>query len=120
MGPVGPAGTPGLPGATGAAGLIGAQGLTGATGATGVPGAPGATGATGASGTLAFSQFFALMPSDNPAPVAVGGAVEFPQDGPTDGLITRLSVDSFNLADIGTYRVAFSVPWMKLASSYST
>jgi hypothetical protein len=50
------------------------------------------------------------MPPDNPSTVAVGDAVEFPQDGPSDGPITRLNADTFNLADIGTYRVSFSVP----------
>lgn len=125
MGPTGAAGAAGTPGAAGAAGatgpigaqgLIGPTGIAGATGSTGPPGTPGidgATGATGATGPIspqAFAQFFALMPPDNPTPVALGDAVEFPQDGPSDGAISRLSSDTFNLADIGTYRVAFSVP----------
>jgi hypothetical protein len=49
------------------------------------------------------------MPGDNAATVAVGGAVDFPNDGPSDGPIARTGVDTFNLPDIGTYRVAFSV-----------
>lgn len=106
MGPIGAAGAPGAPGSAGAPGAVGA---TGATGAVGIPGSPGATGATGAIGPAAFAQFFALMPGDNPATVPSGAAVEFPQDGPADGSITRLTPDTFNLADIGTYRVAFNV-----------
>jgi hypothetical protein len=50
------------------------------------------------------------MPPDNAATVAVGGAVDFPSDGPSDGQIVRTGPDTFNLPDIGTYRVAFSVP----------
>ena len=51
------------------------------------------------------------MPPDNAATVAVGGDVDFPQDGPSDGsgLIARLSASQFNLADIGTYEVSFQV-----------
>ncbi|HEY5195544.1 MAG TPA: hypothetical protein VIJ51_00795 [Solirubrobacteraceae bacterium] len=51
------------------------------------------------------------MPPDNPATVATGSAVSFPQNGPTDGSvdITRLSTSTFQLARIGTYRVSFSV-----------
>jgi hypothetical protein len=55
-------------------------------------------------------QFFALAPPDNAATVAAGGAVDFPQNGPTSGSITRTGVDTFNLPTIGTYRVVFSVP----------
>jgi hypothetical protein len=49
------------------------------------------------------------MPPDNPATVAPGSAVSFPQDGPESGAIARLSVSTFSLPAIGTYRVAFSV-----------
>ena len=58
-----------------------------------------------------FADFFALMPGDNAATVAVGGDVEFPQDGPTsgNGTITRIGSSSFNLAAIGTYQVMFQV-----------
>ena len=57
-----------------------------------------------------YAQFFALMPPDNAMTVAVGGAVDFPQDGPAVGSVTRIGVDTFQLANIGTYRVAFTVP----------
>jgi hypothetical protein len=57
-----------------------------------------------------FAEFFALMPPDNAATVAVGSAVEFPQNGPTNGAILRLDTRTFVLPGIATYRVAFSVP----------
>ena len=49
------------------------------------------------------------MPPDNATTVAVGGAVDFPQNGPASGDIVRLGADTFELPDIGTYRVAFTV-----------
>lgn len=121
QGPTGPSGGP--PGATGTTGATGVQGptgpsggppgATGATGATGANGAPGATGATGAqgiAGVLDFADFYALMPEDNAATVAIGGDVDFPQNGPSSGIaITRVSADQFNLAAIGFYQVLFQV-----------
>ena len=57
-----------------------------------------------------YADFFALMPSDNSSTVALGAAVQFPQNGPTSGTtITRLSASTFNLAAIGTYHVTFQV-----------
>nr|WP_246096987.1 collagen-like protein [Psychrobacillus soli] len=71
----------------------------------GPPGPPGPPG-----GVSSFADFFALMPPDNEATVAVGGDVDFPQDGPTSGMdIVRASADSFTLAAIGTYQVLFQV-----------
>ncbi len=67
------------------------------------------TGTTGGGSPLAFSDFYALMPPDNAATVASGGAVQFPQDGPTSGSILRTSVDAFNLPDIGTYQIDWIV-----------
>ena len=60
---------------------------------------------------LGAANFFALMPGDNAASVAVGTDVDFPQNGPsTIGTnITRLSGSTFNLADIGIYLVSFHV-----------
>jgi hypothetical protein len=59
-----------------------------------------------------FAEFYALMPSDNASTVAVGGAVDFPEDGPISGAITRSgeSASVFVLSEIGTYRVSFVVP----------
>lgn len=90
-------------------GATGAAGATGATGAAGATGADGAAGATGA-GTGDFAEFFALMPGDNAAPVGINEPVLFPQDGPTSGgSIARSTPGSFDLAEIGTYRVDFQV-----------
>ena len=51
------------------------------------------------------------MPPDNSSTVAIGGDVDFPNDGPTSGtgLIARTGANTFNLADIGTYQVLFQV-----------
>jgi hypothetical protein len=52
------------------------------------------------------------MPPDNAATVGAGIPVQFPQNGPTTGVITRRggsSSSEFVLPNIGTYRVAFSV-----------
>jgi hypothetical protein len=60
----------------------------------------------------AYAEFYALMPPDNAATVGAGTPVQFPQNGPTTGAITRRGGSSsteFVLPVIGTYRVAFSV-----------
>ena len=57
-----------------------------------------------------FADFFALMPPDNAATVAVGTDVQFPQDGPTSAsAITRTGPATFKLSAIGTYQVLFQV-----------
>ena len=58
-----------------------------------------------------FADFFALMPGDNAATVAVGTDVDFPQDGPTsgNGAVTRTSPSQFQLRSIGTYQVMFQI-----------
>jgi len=124
-GPTGPIGLTGLIGPTGAtgadstvAGPTGPTGPTGETGPTGptgptgadstVPGPTGPTGPTG--GVLGAADFFALMPSDNPATVAPGSAVFFPQNGPILGpSILRATGNTFTLVEIGVYQVAFNV-----------
>jgi BclA C-terminal domain len=88
----------------------GGGGATGATGASGATGAGGSTGATGAGVFVpSFAHFFALMPGDNSATVAVGAAVQFPQNGPTDGVATRASASTFTIPVAGTYKVDFQV-----------
>ena len=130
-GPTGATGPQGLPGVPGIPGLMGVQGIPGPTGAPGIqgipgpvgptgiqgdsgtPGTPGATGATGApglNGVMHFAEFFGLAPPDNAATVAAGTNVQFPQDGPSDGSIVRISASQFNLSNIGTYQVYFQVP----------
>jgi len=109
-GAVGPTGLTGPIGLTGATGLVGNTGPAGATGATGATGAIGPTGATGPSGSIAFSDFYALMPPDNAATVGIGTDVSFPQDGPSSNTaIARTTGSVFTLAAIGTYQVMFQV-----------
>ena len=116
QGTVGPVGADGVAGPAGDAGATGHRGAAGPAGAQGAPGTAGTNGTDGTDGTdgtnaiLDYAQFFALMPPDNAATVPVGGDVDFPQNGPADGTITRISQDAFNLAQIGTYRVTYSVP----------
>ncbi len=113
LGPQGAKGDNGEVGGQGATGIQGTPGPAGTTGPTGPPGAPGPSGLNGTPGADAvseYAEFFALAPPDNPATVAPGTAVLFPQDGPTSGTITRVSPDTFNLGAIGTYRVSFAVP----------
>jgi hypothetical protein len=104
QGAQGPSGGP-----QGATGATGPSGSTGSTGATGPTGATGFTGPVG--GALGGSDFFALMPTDNPTTVPVGGAVQFPQDGsitPGSG-INRANASSFLLSNRGYYLVMFQV-----------
>jgi hypothetical protein len=56
-----------------------------------------------------FTEFFALMPGDNAATVAVGAPVLFPQDGPTSGAATRVDNGSFTIVATGTYRIGTQV-----------
>jgi hypothetical protein len=108
----GATGGTGATGATGNTGNTGSQGIPGATGSTGVTGATGSTGSTGATGTgslTTFGNFFALMPGDNSATVAVGADVQFPQNGPAGAGVTRLTASTYQLAAIGTYEVTCQV-----------
>lgn len=107
-GPVGLRGPQGPVGQTGPPGLAGAQGAQGSQGSQGVPGV-GLTGPTGPIGASQYAEFFALMPPDNATTVAAGNSVPFPQDGPQQGTISRLSSTTFDLPSIGTYHVSFSV-----------
>jgi hypothetical protein len=119
-GVTGVTGVSGPVGATGVSGVVGVTGVTGVTGPTGVgttgpSGLTGPTGVTGPSGSggsatpYAVTEFFALMPGDNPATVAVGAAVQFPQDGLTSGAATRITASTFNLPVVGTYKVTWQV-----------
>src|SRR5579863_7063182 len=110
QGQAGPRGPAGPAGSTGATGATGSTGATGATGPLGPIGPAGPTGPTGPGGTLAFADFFAMMPPDNPATIAAGSDITFPQNGPTSAsAITRISASTFNLAAVGTYQVMFQV-----------
>lgn len=74
-----------------------------------VQGAQGIQGIAGVSASsLGFASFYALMPGDNASTVAVGAAIQFPQNGPTSGsAVTRLTSSTFNLAAAGIYSVRF-------------
>ena len=103
QGPQGPQGIPGPRGLQGPTGPQGPQGLTGPTGATGPAGEPG--------GVLGFADFYALMPNDNAETIVPGADINFPEDGSNSGTsITRISANSFNLSEAGTYQVLFNVP----------
>jgi hypothetical protein len=92
-------------GGASAGSAAGAAGPAGPAGVAGPPGPPGSPGPSG--GIEEYAEFYALMPPDNAATVAPGGAVQFPEDGPQSGSISRLSSTTFNLASIGTYEVSF-------------
>ena len=109
IGPIGLTGSTGSAGPAGATGSIGPIGLTGTTGATGATGSAGPAGPSG--GLIDFADFYALMPSDNAAPVAPGTDVSFPQNGPAlaGTNITSNGSSVFTLGAIGTYQVMFQV-----------
>jgi len=64
-----------------------------------------------APGVGGFAAFFALMPGDNSATVAVGAPVAFPQTGPVSAspIATRVDNYSFTLLNTGTYAVSWQV-----------
>lgn len=123
-GPQGVQGEPGIPGAVGATGptgptgpqgiqgepgIPGVAGATGPTGPQGIQGETGATGPTGPAGAAEYASYYATAPGDNPTAVTAGNAVEFPTTSSQSTGITRLSDSTFNLAEAGTYLVAFRV-----------
>ena len=108
-GPIGPQGIQGVPGPQGEVGPQGPQGIQGEVGPQGPQGIQGEPGPAGSIAN--FANFYALMPPDNPATIAPGTDVSFPEDGPTEGgIITRTSPSTFNLTDVGTYQVYYDVP----------
>jgi len=88
----------------------GQPGPTGPQGPAGDDGPPGPQGTPGVPAPADYAEFYALVPPDIAATVAPGVTVNFPQNGPSAGGITRTSNSSFELPDPGIYRVAFSVP----------
>ena len=56
----------------------------------------------------AFADFYALMPSDNASTVAPGISIQFPQNGPANG-ISRATSSTFTLPATGTYELNFQV-----------
>lgn len=139
IGPTGATGPIGATGPQGIQGLTGEIGPTGPTGATptitigtvttGEPGTDAEATITGtapdfvlnltipqgptgpASEINNYADFYALMPPDNTATIAPGEDVSFPNNGVIFGTsISRLSDNSFNLGEIGTYQIFFQVP----------
>lgn len=49
------------------------------------------------------------MPGDNSSTVAAGSSVSFPQNGLTNGIITRINGTQFTLPNIGVYEIMFQV-----------
>jgi len=73
-------------------------------------GAAGTPGTNGASGSIAFADFYALMPPDNAATVAPTNDILFPQDGPSYGSsIVRTGSGEFMLTALGIYQILFQV-----------
>jgi hypothetical protein len=56
-----------------------------------------------------FAEFYALMPGDNTATIAVGSPIEFPQNGVTNGIITRINTSQFKIPVVGIYLVDWQV-----------
>ena len=79
------------------------------SGPSGTPGPSGPSGPSGEGSINNFSNFYALMPGDNTATIAPGAAVQFPQNGPTSGIITRTSASTFTIPDVGVYEVQCQV-----------
>lgn len=59
--------------------------------------------------TATFAEFYALMPGDNAATIAAGSPIQFPQNGPTNGIITRINTSQFNIPAVGIYLVHWQV-----------
>ena len=98
QGEVGPAGPQGPAGVAGPIGPQGPQGIQGEVGPQGPQGLPG--------GVLSYADFYALMPTDNAAPIPAGDDVAFPRNGVIANTnIGRINDTTFLLAAAGTYLV---------------
>jgi len=61
-------------------------------------------------GVLSYAKFYALMPTNNSATIAVGSAILFPNVGASSNSeITAISNSTFQLAAIGTYQIMWQV-----------
>jgi hypothetical protein len=72
----------------------------------------GPSGPPGPSGVgLGFAHFYALMPGDNSATIALGAPVLFPQNGAVSTMNppTRTGPGTFILPDAGSYKISFQV-----------
>ena len=52
------------------------------------------------------------MPTDNPATIAAGTSIAFPREGPhsAPAVISRVGTNTFDLQNVGVYRIDFDVP----------
>jgi hypothetical protein len=86
--------------------------VNGSDGIDGINGTNGTDGTNGVDGSvLDYADFYALMPGDNSATIALGADVKFPTDGPAKVAtgITSISTTQFNIALPGIYEVSFFV-----------
>jgi hypothetical protein len=118
MGPIGLTGSQGAIGTMGHIGLTGSQGIQGAIGTmgpiglTGSQGAIGTMGSIGLTGVVNFSEFYDVSTSSN-LTITSGASIPFTLNGPTNNIIIRnggVSTSLFNLPNIGTYTVGFTIP----------
>lgn len=94
-------------GSVGIAGTAGPAGAPGVAGAAGIQGIQGVPGIPGAPGLLDFSDFYTLTPGDGVAPIPPNTGIFFEHDGPTTGVIVRLTPTTILLPTKGTYLVLF-------------
>lgn len=86
-----------------------------ANGGTGATNSSTARANLGAAALGSYAMFYGLTAgtgmsgTDYAATVAAGGAVPFPQNGPTFGGIVAISSTAFKIPTIGTYEVTFHV-----------
>jgi hypothetical protein len=89
---------------------MGSIGLTGTMGPIGLTGPMGPIRPDSPDNSYSdIIEFFALIPNDNTSSVAVGGYVEFPQNGPSSASVStnRTSSSNFILKKKGLYLVFF-------------
>ncbi len=69
----------------------------------------GGSSSNNTSSITTFAEFYALMPGDNTVTIAAGSPIEFPRNGPTNGIITRINASQFNIPLVGIYLVRWKV-----------
>jgi hypothetical protein len=122
----GPPGQNGLDGQPGPPGQNGLDGQPGPPGQNGLDGQEGPQGPVGIGGLIAFADFYAIMPPDNTATIAINAPVLFPRSSSNSGTIVRsggTSPSTFVLTNIGTYEVNWQVSTNEpgqLALAYGT
>jgi hypothetical protein len=108
----GAVGKDGVPGKDGADGVNGKDGLDGADGKDGLDGKD---GKDGKDGITVYANFYGLQPLNQIPVVTPGSPVEFPNNGPTTGNITRLTAGTFNVDLSGNYLISFNLTVIEAA-----